>query len=423
MKAQIGAVVFIFSAALWLIAADLGGSKLDGLSVHEWGTFTSIAGQDGYPVDWNNLASDDLPKFVESAGLDCFKWSLHGTVRMETPVLYFYSGRELTAEVRVQFPHGAMTEWYPKADTAIYESKSELDRFPSPGSYSAAGIYALKDLIAKPPADLDPQMVRLAMNRNSIDTSMRTLMGSISWNAIQVHPRAAESFPKEAQASRYYAARETDAAPLTVGDQHEKFLFYRGVGRFPIPLTARIGSDGKVAVTNVSSETVPNVIFFENRGGKIGYRNAGSLKDEVRLDSPALNASVTALRHELESTLVAQGLYPKEAHAMIETWQDSWFEEGTRVIYLVPAATVNNALHLQINPVPDKTARVFVGRIELLTPDMKQTIQDAVTNQDFASAQRYGRFLTSWLDRIYPASTPAVKAFLAKLPRSSQGCQ
>jgi hypothetical protein len=414
IKAQILASVFIFSAAAWLIAADLGGPKPEGFSVHEWGTFTSIAGEDGYPVDWNSLRGpDDLPGFVLNSGVRNRKVTFQGTVRMETPVLYFYSSRELTADVRVQFPHGAITEWYPKADTATYESKSESDRYGV--RYSNSQVYAIQELFAKPPSDLDRQMVKMGIG-DWADPTMRSLAGTISWNGIKVQPNMAPAFPRESQPSRYYAARETDSSPLSVEDQHEKFLFYRGIGRIPVPLTARVSSDGKIAVNNVTEETIPTVILFENRGGKVGYRNAGAIKDEVRFDSPALNGSVAALDRELESTLIAQGLHPKEAHAMIETWQDSWFEEGTRVIYLVPAATIDRALPLQVNPTPSQTARVFVGRVEVLTPDMKQTIENRVAKQDYTSLQRYGRFLQPWLDRIYRADTRTINSVLAKVP-------
>ena len=37
---------------------------------------------------------------------------------METPVLYFYAGRETTVNVRVRFREGAITEWFPRAVVA-----------------------------------------------------------------------------------------------------------------------------------------------------------------------------------------------------------------------------------------------------------------------------------------------------------------
>src|SRR5258705_3456648 len=49
------------------------------------------------------------------------------------------------------------------------------------------------------------------------------------------------------------------------------------------------------------------------------------------LQRPELGADIVSLRGELEQSLVANGLFADEAHAMVETWRDSWFEEGTRV--------------------------------------------------------------------------------------------
>src|SRR5215210_124280 len=75
------------------------------LVVHEWGTFTSIAGRDGVALDWRPLnGPSDLPKFVHTIqeaneGLRHRtvqgKGDITARVRMETPVLYFYSGQEM----------------------------------------------------------------------------------------------------------------------------------------------------------------------------------------------------------------------------------------------------------------------------------------------------------------------------------------
>src|ERR1700730_503642 len=84
------------------------------LKVHEWGTFTSIAGNDGRVVSWLPLTgSTDLPGFVEHFRNAGFKLGLCGTVRMETPVLYFYAPRAITLSVKVSFARGVITEWYP----------------------------------------------------------------------------------------------------------------------------------------------------------------------------------------------------------------------------------------------------------------------------------------------------------------------
>ena len=62
------------------------------LTVHEWGTFTSISSPDGTAMTWLPLTgSAELPSFVEHLANTDFKGGLRGTIRMETPVLYFYS--------------------------------------------------------------------------------------------------------------------------------------------------------------------------------------------------------------------------------------------------------------------------------------------------------------------------------------------
>ena len=121
----------------------------------------------------------------------------------------------------------------------------------------------------------------------------------------------------------------------------------------------------------------------------MGYRNAGEVKDAVMLDSPSLDSSLPVLHAELETALIAQGLYPKEAQAMVETWRDSWFEEGARLIYIVPSRTVDNFLPLQVTPVPSQTARVFVGRIELITPEIKRTVENAMAGGDWPAIESH----------------------------------
>src|SRR5580700_6350647 len=86
------------------------------LTAHEWGTFTSIAGKDGLAMKWSTLrGTADLPSFVEHLNGAQFKAGLRGRVRMETPVLYFYSPHETTVSVNVRFSKGVITEWYPRA--------------------------------------------------------------------------------------------------------------------------------------------------------------------------------------------------------------------------------------------------------------------------------------------------------------------
>jgi len=102
-------IASVLAVSAVLIAANLPLAQSSGLTVHEWGTFTSVAGEDGSGIEWDVLGCrSDLPRFVNADGRN-IKSSLSGTVRMETPVIYFYSPRDLDAHVKVSFPEGRMT--------------------------------------------------------------------------------------------------------------------------------------------------------------------------------------------------------------------------------------------------------------------------------------------------------------------------
>ena len=87
---------------------------------------------------------------------------------------------------------------------------------------------------------------------------------------------------------------------------------------------------------------------------------------------------------------------------MVETWRDSWFEEGSRLIYIVPSSAVDAILPLDVEPAPSQTARVFVGRIELVTPETKRAVESAIAKNDWAAVDRYSRFLVPILQSHLP---------------------
>jgi len=327
------------------------------LTVHEWGTFTSVSGVDGRTLDWLPLTgSTDVPSFVEHFGEVNFKGGLRGTVRMETPVLYFYCPQEANVSVYVSFRKGLITEWYPHANS-VNPGLSDKDR--------------------------------------TLETMKSS--GAISWNSVFVDPHAAADFPSDGSQNHYYAARQTSSAPIALstsaGTQRERFLFYRGVADFRVPLTATISADNAVSLQAASSDVITNVILFERRGTQMGYRVLGPLQDKATLTPPPLDGSLDSLASILEGILISQGLFPDEAHAMIETWKDSWFEEGARLIYIIPRAFVDSVLPLHINPAPNNTTRVFVGRLELVTPATQHIVESAYLQGDRATLLKYSRFL------------------------------
>jgi hypothetical protein len=349
--------------------------------VHEWGTFTTVAAEDGSAVQWLPLGGqNDLPCFVNRfQNNSLLKWvgtgapltynqartNMRGTVRMETPVLYFYTPREAVLDVSVRFPQGLITEWYPKA---------AVTQPPLPATVPSTPGQSL-----------------------------------IQWSGVRVVPRSAPALPREPAPSHYYAARATDAAPLRVGGQSEKFLFYRGIGGFQVPVSAVLTEAGTIRVSSGAAR-VPHLVLFENRGGRIGYRIHAGLQGETAFDPPELTGDVASLARELEGMLVSSGLYAREAQAMVATWRDSWFEEGTRLFYILPAAAVDSVLPLTISPAPARVARAFVGRMEIVTPATMCAVRDAIAQDDASVLNRYGRFLGPIADRLLATASPAERA-------------
>jgi hypothetical protein len=309
-----------------LIAAMLSlvvrSTPTDKLVLHEWGTFTSVAGADGKPIEWNSLAGpSDLPSFVytiekSSLGLRVpeqnTKHTLQGTVRMETPVIYFYADKETEVSLKVDFPNGIITEWYPFAKE--FEGHS------------------------------------------------------LNWGRFKVQPKTSPELPTEGAPSHYYPARDVDASPIQIcGEdqtgkpkiEHEKFLFYRGVGDFQLPLNATVRNNS-IELKGFKGD----VLLFERNGNQIGIRLANG---STLLERPVLTSKIEDAHEAILKLLLTTGLYEKEAKAMLATWKDTWFEDGLRALYIIPTATTNQLLPLTVSPTPTETVRVLVGRMELLT--------------------------------------------------------
>ena len=335
-------------AALLVASAFVSGQPRpasSGLVVHEWGTFTSIAGEDGRAVEWLPQAGPtDLPGFV--GRINCsLKGSLTGTIRMETPVIYFYAPREMTVRASVTFPQGVITEWFPR------------------------------------PAGTTDDIIN------------RAFRGEIAWPDVKVRPGVSANFPNDRDNNHYYVARHTDAAPLEVGGQAERFLFYRGVGRTQPPLNARVMPNGQIVVQHTRGEALGDIILFENRDGSTAYAAQHTSAPRAAFNALEPEGEGLSPQLQLEKILIAHGLYSKEAKAMIESWRGSWFEQGTRLFYIVSGDAVNNVLPLQIDPQPIEVTRVFVGRLEITTAATLREVKTAVQMKDRAKLAQYGRFL------------------------------
>jgi hypothetical protein len=387
--------IMIIAGAALSMAGFMGITRERDLVVHEWGTFTSLQGSDGLPIKWNPLESSGLPRFVydwNHQGLGRYPSGLLGLgsksvlvtlQRMETPVVYFYTDRDITLDLTVSFPKGGITEWYPQA--------AEIGpcRFP-PGPVISKLDSGLHSCGVSPSFTLDS-----FLNFRNVKASF------IRWHGLKIlptgrHPEVTGLLPTDSSGSHYFAARETDSAYVQVPSesgsgsqsQCEKFLFYRGVGNFATPLSVSMRNEGAVTIANTGSETISHLLVLGIDGKAGAFVYLDELKPGARTDAtldlhrrPQPLATLrTQIEEQMAHSLTAEGLFAREATAMVKTWADSWFtEQGVRVLYILPRAWTEETLSMRVEPRPKQLVRVMVGRAELITPETEKELNLELT--------------------------------------------
>src|SRR5262249_16928948 len=234
--------------------------------------------------------------------------------------------------------------------------------------------------------------------------------------------------------------RETDAAFVKVANakkfgkpftETEKFLFYRGLGAFDLPLEVKNSdwsrSDFRLHLRNRGHEPLPALFAIRVETGTIQFaalgKLAGDASREVVIDtvlaSPkadlsaklSLKEGVAVVKDAVAAALVQEGLYPKEARAMVNNWTQSYFHtEGLRVLYVLPRAISDATLPIRISPRPQELVRVMLGRVEVLTQAKEREVEQAVSSLGASCARtrlsgqavlnRLGRFREPALRRI-----------------------
>ena len=374
--------------AVWAIAASPDAAKSapekaeivapeEDLVVHEWGTFTTFSGSDGVHLDFRPLAAAhrDIPDFVwdRASGHPqamFTKSRLRGKVRMETPVTYFYTDRERTIRASVEFPQGMLTEFYPPVQS-----------FSPPFDVQAATREGEKIGNSR----LDWGKIKLIPAKAFLPDVADAA------DAAWLQQRILETLCLPGN-GHYAAARATDSAfvltntkstgPFSPGGTYlEKFLFYRGVGKFELPVQVEAGTDGEIRLHNRGTEPLTSLFLVESTGNdqRMSALPRIAAGETTVMPRPELVTDRQAARDQMVAALVREGLYEKEARAMIATWDDSWFlEQGTRVFYMVPRQVTDSLLPLKIEPQPKETVRVLVARLEVMRASEEQRLLDVV---------------------------------------------
>jgi hypothetical protein len=95
--------------------------------------------------------------------------------------------------------------------------------------------------------------------------------------------------------------------------------------------------------------------------------------------------NIKNLKAAMRQALLDAGLFEKEADAMLDTWQVSYFRNaGLRLFFLVPRRWTDAVLPLRVSEhrtdprqppsFETKVTRVMIGRIEIVTPHQRQLL-------------------------------------------------
>jgi len=161
--------------------------------------------------------------------------------------------------------------------------------------------------------------------------------------------------------------------------EQEKFLFYRGVANFKTPLqvTFNGGNDTNLFLRNTGTDELRHLFVLTVwRGeGKFVYEGRVPPGQQVYTELKSgqdllpLDELVRRISAQMSEALEQEGLYRREADAMVKTWRESWFEEdGLRVLYVLPRQWADDTLPVTLEPRPRDLVRVMVGRAEIIPP-------------------------------------------------------
>jgi hypothetical protein len=331
------------------------------LKVHEWGTFT--ARYDDLGNHYDNLHSfihEPVPAFVHHIDFDQeFSWRVWNKdsyyltsgkvnleqikIKMETPVLYFYSNSAVeNVNVNVKFKQGSISEYYP--NPLQKESKAYIENH---------------------------------LNFNRLNFLGYT--GHASWTVNVLPPNTSKTCT---QADNdvppiWLRPRETNSNLIESGGDIEKYIFYRGLGSFTNPVQPFYTKSGHLKIAN-NTDDIPFAIAYEYT--ESGERYIWGMKsinagDTVSFMKSTYNISndqwESDIRPVFVNELVKAGLYRDEAEAMLNTWDESYFQtSGLIVFWVVPRSFTDEILPIEMNPQPTQLERVMVGRTEIDNYDL-----------------------------------------------------
>lgn len=387
------------------------------LIVHEWGTFLGMSGSDGTTLDAMYHEEHALPGFVHGRARDQLRMPLL-LLKGETPVIYFYTPRPMSVQVGVDFPQGIWTHWYPQASVVrpALAQQAEHANHPRNGR-----ICWLAEVV--PPSFVPAEARDRSSKAAGSDPALPVAGSEALWN-----------YAREVDAA---FVKTTDTTRGAARAEYERFLFYRGLGKAPLPLHAAALGGGTLSLPAGPGlgDGVRHVFSIRVVGGRGAYRYLPGMKPGESAsgvipsmgDSRPMEEFTRLISDDLAARLTESGLYAREARAMVNTWKSSYFgNDGIRVLFVLPRSWTDSFIPMRIHPIPREVVRVMVGRLELLSPERETRAEDAVRDlasndparrqQAFAFLRQQGRYVEPIVRRLAATTQdPSVRTLCRRL--------
>ncbi len=347
--------------------------------VHEWGVFAvhddlELANAD-MRAEWAAL-----PKFVfgQTAGRE-LPINYAGEAIVLKPVVFFHASEPLAVELRVDFPGGLPTVWWPRT---VYPSY-QFDACPGDAKKKEPHRHLEWHVqLKEPPKGQKIDAQPLAVEKGHWIETLRAV-------------KADDVFSKRNDFGGGNRLFEGDLPNPQL--ERERFIYYDGL----VPIGKRIAvtvENGKVLVASLVKHSVHDVTVVDRR-----------TPDHIRVARLAkfeADTKPTALEfHEVEAkdwpqaglvTLTKQlkdaGLFEDEARALADVWKQEFFQaEGLTLFYRLPQEEYEKLLPMKLKPRPEKLVRVGLVLQPHCEPDLAERVADFANdlgNEDFEKRER-----------------------------------
>lgn len=333
------------------------GGKPELTAIHEWGVFTMAP--DTLQANSALIGElESLPSHFYRTNLITASTGNNNPppALARKPVIYAYGTGDGTVgfQLAVTFNGGTPLIYYPKAD--IWNININ-----APASQLFGG-----DLDMVPLGTYSVPTARLDLAANSVVWRGSIIFGNNNF----VLPRYYDTLTEDMRVngSGIFQTSTLNETRMSIRTQPdiESFLYYDGVFPAMKSYVLKSYSKDKIAITNPTGDDQLAWFFIDRMSQKVDNTNIRyafipAIKAGETVTASFKTAKISDMSAQISKELVKQGLYEKEANALLRTWHDGFFmTPGLHGLNIIDTAEYNKYIILNVNPKPEEIVRVGI---------------------------------------------------------------